>query len=533
MKHLKFLMILLFIGCSPKISRHFEQNRYIKNYNIHIVNDSLHMYMKSPADIVYTTDRKELKKTIRRGKLKLKDNVIIYGKTDDPPYEYYVTLAEGDKRKYTSEPFVFDTLINDKTIRFIGNPLSANSKRSLEIDLTNIFNSLELGEGYRKEISTVMDVVDKYRSSNLYFAALNEISAFPTYDKQEEWTKLQMQLTFSSFLGNNTFYEKYLIYLESGFKPNDTISKIIKKRSHIDSKAIDIIIDAAKNHKIVMVNENHFYPNQRVLVSDLLVKLKNIGYKYLALEALDVKQDSLLNLKDAYPTLKTGFYTNEQNYSNLIREAKMLGYIFVTYENMDDTKEREIGQADNLYNKTFKKDPDSKVLVLAGIDHILEEPTKSGKKWMAAIFKEKYHIDPLTISQTHLNSYRKQTSTDYSIVDSKYFNNERLRAVDFQIVNSKINKLSNFGDTFIYQNEGDTDVQISLFYGNEIVNKYDYVKKVPYFSTIIKKGNEYKLPISKEGNVFLYTFDKNGKQMDKQVITPADATSSVSHQVKL
>ena len=200
---------------------------------------------------------------------------------------------------------------------------------------------------------------------------------------------------------------------------------------------------------------------------------------------------------------------------------------------MDDTKEREIGQADNLYNKTFKKDPDSKVLVLAGIDHILEKPNKNGKKWMAAIFKEKYPIDPLTISQTHLNSYRKQTSTDYSIIDSKYFRNERFEAVDFQMINNKIMNLSDFSTNFIHQNKVETDVQISLFYGNEIVEKYDYVKKVPYFSTIIKKGNEYILPIRKDEKVFLYTFDKNGKQMDKQVITPSDATSSFSHQVKL
>ena len=532
MKQLNWLMIFLFIGCSPKISRHFEQNRYIKNYNIHIVNDSLQMYIKSPADIVYTTDIKELKKIIRKGKLKLKDSVLIYGKTDDPPYEYYVTIAKENNRKYPVELFAYDTLINDKTIYFIGNPLSVNSKRTLEIDLTSIFNSLEIGEGYRKEISTVMDVVGKYQDSNQYFAALNEISAFPTYDKQEEWTKLQMQLTFSSFLGNNPLYEKYLNHLEYGFKPNDTISKIIKERSHIDSKAIEIIIDAAKDHRIVMVNENHFYPNHRVLVSDLLARLKNIGFNYLALEALDVKQDSLLNLKDSYPTLKTGFYTNEQNYSNLIRKAKMLGYTFVAYENVDENKEREIGQADNLYNKTFKTDPNSKVVVFAGIDHILEEPGKSEKKWMAAIFKEKYHIDPLTISQTHLNSYRKQTSMDYSIVDSKYFSNKRLRAVDFQILNNKINKLSDFGATFIYQNKEDTDVQISLFYGNEIENKYDYVKKVPYFSTIIEKGDEYNLPINKDEKVFLYTFDKNGKQMDKQVISPEDATSSDGHQVK-
>lgn len=92
---------------------------------------------------------------------------------------------------------------------------------------------------------------------------------------------------------------------------------------------------------------------------------------------------------------KSGFYTSEQNYSNIIRKAKELGYEFIAYENTDHTKNREIGQAENLYNKTFKIDPESKVLVLAGIDHILEKPTSRGKEWMATIFKNTYNIDHL------------------------------------------------------------------------------------------------------------------------------------------
>lgn len=476
------ITLLLISGCSPKINEHFEQNRYVKNFNVHLVNDSLQLYFKSPSDITYTRERKALKKVIRNVGFKLKDSVLVYGKTLDPPYEYFVTVSRNGQQEYPENLVVFDTLINNKTIQFVGNPLAENSKRTLEIDLNTIFKSLEVGESYRKEISTIMDIVQKHKNSNKFYAILNEIHEFPVYDKQEEWTKLQMALTFSSFLGKNEFYDTYLNQLESRFKPNDTISKKIIENSKTGNDVIETIIKEAEKHKIVMINENHYYSNHRLLVSDVLVKLKEIGYKYLALEALGIKQDSLLNLKNAYPTLESGFYTSEQNYSNLIRKAKELGYEFIAYENTDHTKNREIGQAENLYNKTFKIDPESKVLVLAGIDHILEKPTSRGKEWMATIFKNTYNIDPLTISQTHLNSYRNLIKSTYGIISSNFFNNERLSSVDYLVLNNnQTNVIQNLFTSFNYKNNREDNVQVALFYGNEIKNKYDYHKKVPYF----------------------------------------------------
>lgn len=526
MRKLAIITILLaFLGCSPKISRYFEHNRYIKNYRTHIINDSLQLYFKTPADITYTNNKKELKKIIHKAKFKLKDSVLIYGKTNEPPYEYYMTISQNNAFKYPETLVIFDTLINNQKIRFIGNPLIKNAKKALKADLKNIFSSLEIGKNYRKEISTVMDIVKKYQNSNQFYAALNEINEFPTYDKQEEWTKLQMALTFSSFLGKNTFYESYLKQIESRFKTNDTISTIIKENSKTGTSVIEKIIEEAQQHKIVMINENHFYPNHRLLISDLLPKLKNLGYDYLALEALGEKQDSLLNLKNSYPRLETGFYTREQNYSNLIREAKAIGFEFIAYENTNNNKNRELGQAENLYNKTFKLHPNRKVLVLAGIDHILEKPTKKGKKWMASIFKNKYNIDPLTISQTHLNSYRKQINSAYGLIKGSFFDKHSLNSVDYLILNNRKLELTKNQANFSYKNNSESDVQVLLFYGNEVKHKYDYYDKIPYFSTIIKGGKKHQLPINKEKMIYLYTFDKNGKPIDQKIISPSNSNS--------
>lgn len=519
------IISLFFIlhSCSSKINEHFEQNRYIRNYNIHIMNDSLQLYLKTPSDITYSTNKKELKKIIRNGKIKIVDSVLVYGKTNDPPYEYFVTISKKNSQSYPKEFVVYDTVINQKIIKFIGNSLSANSKRTLEIDLYKIFKSLEVGSTYRKQISTVFDIVNKYKSSNKFYAALCEIKNYPAYDKEEEWTKLQMELTFSSFLGDNEFYVTHLDKLETKIKLNKNISEIIRKNTVSNSLVIDTILKEAKKHKIVMINENHYYPNQRLLVTDLLQELKKIGYKYIALEALGTKQDSLLNSVNSYPTLDTGFYTSEQNYANLIRKAIELEFEFVAYENIDSNKNREIAQAENLYNKTFKINPNSKVVVLAGIDHILEKTTSEGKEWMATVFKNKYSIDPLTISQTHLNSYRKQINSKYGIISSKFFENEKLNSVDYLVLNNSPNiQLEDITAFHPYKNNTENDVQIALFFGNEITNSYDYHKKVPYYTTILKSGKKTELPICEKKELHLYILDKNGKMIEKQIIKPSN-----------
>lgn len=139
---------------------------------------------------------------------------------------------------------------------------------------------------------------------------------------------------------------------------------------------------------------------------------------------------------------------------------------------------------------------------------------------MATIFKNTYNIDPLTISQTHLNSYRNLIKSTYGIISSNFFNNERLSSVDYLVLNNnQTNVIQNLFTSFNYKNNREDNVQVALFYGNEIKNKYDYHKKVPYFTTILKSGKKQELPIDENQKTHLYTFDENGKLIDEQIIT--------------
>ena len=97
-----------------------------------------------------------------------------------------------------------------------------------------------------------------------------------------------------------------------------------------------------------------------------------------------------------------------------------------------------------------------------------------------------------------------------------------MTSVDYLVLNNSPNNQIENQSVYPYRNNTKNDAQVSLFYGKEITNQYDYHKKVPYFSTILKSGEKYNLPINKNGEIYLYTFDKNGKRIDKQIITPAN-----------
>ncbi len=364
--------------------------------------------------------------------------------------------------------------------------------------------------------NSVLDLYNDYQKSNQFYSMYKVLESYPN-NANEDWLKLQLQLTVASCLRNNKEYGKLLNEYESRVIINDTILNNINKNVVSDSLAINKIVETAKNHQVVMVNENHFYPNHRILATDLLAKLRNIGYTYLALETLAETQDSLLNLEGAYPTLETGYYTREQNYGNLLREAKKLGYKFVAYENTDKTKDREVGEAENLFNKTIAIDPKAKVFVIAGISHILEKPTISGKKWMAAVFKEKYDIDPLTISQTQLSIYRKTLAGKYNLVEKSNFNDHGLNSVDFHILNN-MEYPSYWDSIFPYKSKHTAAVQIALFYSSELKTDSDFQKAIPYFTALIEKEENVTLPFNKDDEIYLVVYDEKGKVIEDKMI---------------
>jgi len=503
---LLLIIPILIISCSKNIHQNFEVNSYVNKYNTHIINDSLKFYIKTLADFAYVKSRAGLKRVLK-GHKKL-ESVFIYGKTDE--YEYFVTASAVNQKGSADFDVVLDTIINSQNICFYGRAFEERHDVILRKDVSNIFSTLVIGEDYNNEHFSVMDIVNKYSNSNMFYSALTEITEFPASDEQSKWNKLQMELTFSSYLGENEFYKKAVHEYEKNFVPKVEILSVIEKYAIYDADAISKIIEKAKINQLVILNENHFNPNHRLLLLELLPKLKEIGYTTLALEALAPHQDSLLNLSSGHPTIKTGFYSKEQNYGNVIRKAKDLGFKFVGYENRDKSIDREVGQSQNLYNTTFKLDSTSKVIALVGIDHLLEKRTENGKSWMATVMQEKYNINPLTISQTHLNNYHSEMKSKYTLIEGKAFNDYTLNSVDYVLINTATVN-TNLSNYFEYKNNLEFEVQIALFCSSEVEKPNKTYANIPYFTTILKQGEKLKLPYYDTEDIYLVIYDNTRK----------------------
>ena len=180
--------------------------------------------------------------------------------------------------------------------------------------------------------------------------------------------------------------------------------------SHRPAPALDAIIEAARGRQLVMVNEEHRSSIQRAFSNRLLVPLRQLGFTHLAVETLS--EDTATLNERGYPVMKSGTYTRDPAFGDLIRRAIGLGYTVVAYEAgradraprpqdtsfLDAANRREHGQARNIFERTFQKDPDARVLVVGGRDHIAEN---TGGRWtpMGGILKELSGIDPLTFNQ--------------------------------------------------------------------------------------------------------------------------------------
>lgn len=511
------LFLLLFVSCAPKISKLANHNRFVKNFNVHIVNDSLKLHVITPADITYITTKDGMKRVMKQYQLKVNNEVLLIGTTTEPNYQFLVSIGAKKEEKRANN-YILDTLINGQQLHFIGYYQNQASKETVAIDVKQIVDRVLSGKNYLDEMSSVMDIVNKAMNNNQFLKTLTEIQQFKP-DNPRGSVEMQMQLTYASFLGDNQVYKNLIAQQEQLFKPKDSIVNIIKNNQLGDELAIAEVVKLAKNSNMLMINENHYYPNHRLFVLTLLSQLRAIGYTHLALEALAHPGDSLLNLPLTYPNLSTGFYTMEQHYGNLLREAKKLDFQFVAYENTDPEKDREVGQVENLFNNTIGKDQKAKVIVVAGIDHILEKPTSNGKKWMATLMKEKYQIDPLTISQTHLNLYRSYSSFNYQLLSQDEFKGiNPILGVDYFILNNQKERPKLWTNTYRYLNKYQQAVQVNLFYQKEMKRDFEYQSNIPYFSILLAAKDVVSLPFNANEQTLMVVYDQLGTILEKRTI---------------
>ena len=225
-------------------------------------------------------------------------------------------------------------------------------------------------------------------------------------DESETSLLKQFLATFYSFVGDYSEADSYYLRIASP----ENVTKHVQKGAKISfSDAPAMIAQMAAVRRAVFINENHGEPVTRVLPILLLPMLKAEGFTYLALETLNRKggidNGGCIDTTDVdlcrrgYPLdlVETGVYSHEPVYGELIRTAIKLGFHLVAYDEEASTDElRDREEAERLA-RLFAKHPGSKMLVVAGFDHVAKESTN-----MANVFRDLTGIDPLTIDQAAL-----------------------------------------------------------------------------------------------------------------------------------
>lgn len=173
-------------------------------------------------------------------------------------------------------------------------------------------------------------------------------------------------------------------------------------------QAAPAIARAARGRRLVMINEAHHDAHTRVLVLQLLPRLRALGFNYFAAEALIEDGKSLA--QRGYPIASSGTeYLHEPLYGEIVREALKLGYTLVPYDPTEPVPDRDLAQAKNLYQRVFAHDPAARLFVLAGYAHIDKAPGELGPVMpMAMRLRALTGIEPLTIDQTMLREIRPE-----------------------------------------------------------------------------------------------------------------------------
>ena len=504
----------LFFNTHAQPNKYFEYNIYLNIKNHHFINDSLRVHFKTSPNFIFLSEKEILNIKLSH----ISNNILAYGKLkQEVSFDLIVALNKNDNEL---EPFIkkdyflaLDTVLDGQAYYFIGIAEQASEIPAVKKELREIMGSICVGEHYLKDIPDLMELWQLKPALKGYYASVNYPESNVNEFESNFW--LQMERTLASFLGDFKAYEKLMKEYET-HNLNEHIVEIIEKNAITDNEVYSEILRKAEEHQIIMISEDHQIRRHRKFVKKLLADLYNIGYKHLALEALNnPRGDSILNSENGNILAECGYYIQEQNFANLIRKAKELGYIFVSYENIDNQKDRELGQAENLYNKTFAIDSNAKVLVLAGGGHIMETPDRNGKKWMAALFKEKYNIDPLTISQTFLNHYRNIFTEELLLVNSSNFEHITLNSVDYLLLNNLTKEYNSKSDyNFEYLNSFEDDIQVNLYYGREVKDIDDFNKYVPFLTTVLESGETLNWRLPEKELIYLIAFDRYGRQID-------------------
>jgi hypothetical protein len=159
----------------------------------------------------------------------------------------------------------------------------------------------------------------------------------------------------------------------------------------------DAIARIAAGRRLVVIMEAHTVSEHRAWIGQTLGVFRTAGFTHYLAETI---AESGATLKSrGYPTSRTGSYTLDPRFGNLVRTAIRLGFEVGGYDSAaGDFDGREESQAATLAGR-FASRPDLRMVVHAGHGHVFKHEVRNVGRYMAARLWEKTGVEPFTIWQ--------------------------------------------------------------------------------------------------------------------------------------
>lgn len=532
-RYFNLLLLFLFISCSSKKSRLSENNYFNKNY---FYNDSLKVGIDFDKNIqfkeVSLSKVREYKQLLKKNNLSSKDLFLVAESKENGNEMcfFYQEIKTSDDNLVSSKIVINDTVNKllffekQKGKRKVFGLVKNQSIKSNNSSIygTDLLNKINIDSLNTRKMS--FPAIFVYNFPNVHpnpFYASKKLATAPLKAEGENNTKFQLLSTVNSFMSNNKLYDSLITSYEKLRKEkfNSLIADLSSEVDVFKDNSIFVKIgEIAKVNKVIMLNEDHYYPKHRLFAMELLATLKDKGYNYLSLEGFNVSTE-----KELTPNYRNGLYTSEPYFAHFIRKAIALGFTVSGHENVDKGTEREIGQAKNIM-KILEKDPNAKIFVYVGHSHIEKKDDKD--KWMAEYFKELSGINPITINQTVICA---DTKEDLILIPRNYLTDTTkiTSSADYFLVNNLKPSLKFIYPNMLFKKVIIKDRKFSNYKKKEILveiidfKEYNLMNNlaIPIQSYIIipkKKKISFELPIGRY-HVFAKT-DDNQTIYDDDII---------------
>jgi hypothetical protein len=530
-RYFNLLLLFLLISCSSNKSKLAKVN---KNY---FYNDSLKVGIDFDKNIQFTEasfiNIKEYKQLIKSNKLSSKDLFLVADSKENgiEMYFFYQNIKASNDNLTSSKMVVNDTVNNilffekQKGRRKVLGLVKTNSIKdnNYSVYVNDLLNKITIDSLNTRKMSFVSIFMNNFPGvhPNPLFAS-KKLETAPLKSEGENSPKFQFLSTVNSIMSNNKLYDSLIVGYEKERKENFNsliVDLSIKDDVYKDNAILGKIAEIAKEHQVIMLNEDHYYPKHRLFAMELLEILKANGYNYLSLEAFNTVSTE----KELTPNYNNGIYTDEPYFAHFIRKAIALGFTVSGHENFDKGMDREIGQAKNVI-KILEKDPKAKIFVYVGHGHLEKANTKD--KRMAEYFKELSGINPITINQTVICADIEQ---DLVLVPRKYFNDTTKvkSSADYFLVNNLKPSLKMIYPNTVFKKEIIKSRKFFDYKNKEVLieiidfKEFDFMKNlaIPIESFLLTPKNgtiNFELPIGKYH--FFVKTDDNKTIYDDDII---------------